>query len=99
MINQQAAAITSTSSTKKHKHIRQLRTNIRPLVLDRQTTKATESGTTATAKHAILLSTYHHLQVAQISNRKNLYNTTVEAPGTQPFALRPTVWLFLAQES
>ena len=34
-----------------------------------QTITATESGTTATTKHAILLSTYHHLRLAQLSNR------------------------------
>ena len=63
MINQQSAAIMSTSSTKHHKLICQLRTNTRPLGLDRQTVPATESGITATTKHAILLSTYHHLRV------------------------------------
>ena len=71
MINQQSAAIRSTSSTKQHKLICQLRTNTRPLALDRQTTTATESGTTATTKHAILLPTYHHLRVAQLINRRN----------------------------
>ena len=75
MINQQSAAIMSTSSTKQHKLICQLRTSTRPLALDRQTITATESGTTATTKHAILLSTYHHLRVAQLFNRRrrNLY--------------------------
>ena len=62
--------------------------NTRPLALDRQKITATESGTTATTKHAILLCTYHHLRVAQLSNRRrNLYNTTLEAPGTQPLAM------------
>ena len=97
MINQQSAAKRSTSSTKQHKLISQVRTNTRPLALDRQTTTATESGTTATTKHAILLSTYHHLRVAQLNNRRNLYNTTLEAPGTQPLAILLAVWLFLAQ--
>ena len=69
MINQQPAAIWSTSSTKKQKFVCQLRTNTRPLALDRQTITATESGTTATTKHAILLSTYHHLRVAQLNTR------------------------------
>ena len=86
MSNQQSAAITSTSSTKKHKLICQLRINTRPLALDRQTTIATKSGTTATTKHDILLSTYDHLRVAQLTNRKNLYNTTLETPRTQPLA-------------
>ena len=119
MINQQSAA-----------RARQLRSNTnlfvsyvptRPLALDRQTTTATESGTTATTKHAIhtqptchqrvfsgqkntkqcdtgtnachnwflpwILSTYYHLRVAQLNNRRNLYNTTLEAPGTQPLAM------------
>ena len=67
MINQQSTAIRSTSNTKQHKFISQLCTNTRPLALDRQTTTATESGTTATTKHAILLSTYHHLRVAQLT--------------------------------
>ena len=70
MINQQSAAIRSKSSTKQHKLICQLRTYTRPLALDRQTTTATESGTTATTKHAILLSTHHHLRVAQLNNRR-----------------------------
>ena len=87
MTNQQSAAIRSTSSTKQYKLICQLRTNTRPLALDRQTTTATESGTTATTKHAILLSTYHHLRVAQLNNRRNLHNATLEAPGTQPLAM------------
>ena len=69
------------------KLICQLRTNTRPLARDRQTTTATESGTTATTKHAILPSTYHHLRVAQLNNRRNLHNTTLEAPGTQPLAI------------
>ena len=74
MINQQSAAIRSTSSMKQHNLICQLRTNTRPLALDRQTITATESGTTATTKHSILLSTYHHLIMAQLNNRKrNLY--------------------------
>ena len=77
----------STSSTKQHKLICQLRTITRPLALDRQTTTATESWTRATTKHAILLSTYHHLRVSQLNDRRNLYNTTVEAPGTQPLAM------------
>ena len=88
MINQQSAAIRSTSSTKQHKLICQLRTNTRRIALDRQTISAFESGTAATTKHPILLSTYHHLRVAQLCNRmRNLYNTTVEAPGTQPLAM------------
>ena len=87
MINQQSAAIRSTLRTKQHKLICQLRTNTRPLALDRQGTAATESGTTATTEHAILLSTYHHPRVAQLTNRRNLYNTTLEAPGTQPLAM------------
>ena len=66
-----------TSSTKQRKNVCQLRINKRPLALDRQTTTATESGTTATTRHAILLSTYHHLRVAQLNNRRNLYNTTL----------------------
>ena len=52
MINQQSAA-RSTSSTEQHKLICQLRNNTRPLALDRQTTTATEAGTTATTKHGI----------------------------------------------
>ena len=87
MINQQSAAIRSTSITKEHKLICQLRTNTRPLALDRQTTTATESGTTATTQHAILLPTDHHLRVAQHNNRRNLYNTILEASGTQPLAM------------
>ena len=83
------------SSNKEHvkyeatqTYICQLRTKTRPLALDRQTTTPTESGTTATTKHAVLLSTYHHLRVAQLNNRRrNLYNTTLEAPGTQPLAM------------
>ena len=27
------------------------------------------------------------LRVAQLNNRRNLYNTTLEAPGTQPLAM------------
>ena len=81
MINQQSAAIRSTSSTKQHQLICQLRTNTRPLALDRQTITATESGTTATTKHAILLSTYHHLRVAQLTNRRrNLYKIHPSRP-------------------
>ena len=87
MINQQSAAIRSTSSTKQHKLICLLRTNTWPLALDRQTTTATKSGTTATTKQAILPSTYHHLRVAHLNNRRNLYSTTLEAPGTQPLAM------------
>ena len=87
MINPQSAAIRSTSSTKQHKFICQLRTNTRPLALDRQTTTATDSKTTARTKPAILPSTYHHLRVAQLNNRRNLYNATLEAPGTQPTAM------------
>ena len=88
MINQQSAAIRSTSSTKQHKLICQSRTNTRSLALDRQTTTATESKTTARTKPAILPSTDHHLRVAQLkNNRGNLYNTTLEAPGTQPLAM------------
>ena len=34
-----------------------------------------------------ILSTYYHLRVAQLNNRRNLYNTTLEAPGTQPLAM------------
>ena len=98
MINQQSAAMRSTSSTKQHKLICQLHTNTRPLALDRQTTTATESGTTATTKHAILLPTYHHLRVAQLNTRRNLYNTTLEALGTQPLAMLLAVWLFLAPQ-
>ena len=87
-INQQSATIRSTSSTKQNKLICQLRTNTRLLAPDRQTTTATHPGTTATTKHAVLLSTYHHLRVAQLNNRRrNLYNTTLEAPGTQPLAM------------
>ena len=98
MINQQSAAIGSTSSTKQHKLICWLRTNTRPLALDRQTTTATGSRTTATTKHDILLPTYHHLRVAQLNNRRNLYNTTLEARGTQPLAMLLAVWLFLAPQ-
>ena len=88
MINQQSAAIRNTSSTKQHKLICQLRTSTRPLVLDRRISTTTESETTATTKHAILLSTYHHLRVAQLnSRRRNNYNTTIEAPETQPLAM------------
>ena len=87
MINQQSAAIRSTSSTKQHKLTRRLRTNAQPLALDRQTTKAMGSGTTATTRHAILLPTLHHLRVAQLNNKRNLYNTTLEAPGTHPLAM------------
>ena len=87
MINQQSESIRSTSSTKQHKLICQLHPNTRPLALNRQTTTATESGTTATTKHAILLSTDHHLREAKLKNRKKLYNTTLEAPGTQPLAM------------
>ena len=58
MINQQSAAIRSTSSTKQHKLICQLRTYKRLLALDGQTTTTTESGTTATTKQAISPSTY-----------------------------------------
>ena len=97
MINQQSAAIRSTSSTKQTKLVCRLRTNTRPLALDRHTTTTTESGTTATTKHDILLPTYHHLRVAQLNNRRNLQNTTLEAPGTQPLAILIAVWLFLAQ--
>ena len=89
MINQQSAA-RSTSSTKQHKTYLSVtyQHTTRPLALDRQTTTATESGTTAITKHAIPLSTHHHLRVAQINNRRrNLYNTTLEAPGTQPLAI------------
>ena len=93
MINKQSAATRSTSRTKQHKVICQLRTNTRPLALDRQTTTATESGTTATTKHAILLSTYHHLRVVQLDNRRKLYNTNLEA-ATRNAAL----WLFLAPQ-
>ena len=74
VINQQPASITSTSSTKQHTTV----------ALDRQMTTATESGTTVKTKHAILLFTYHHLRVAQLHNRRNLNNLTLEAPGTQP---------------
>ena len=98
MINQQSAAIRSTSSTEQHKVICQLRTNTRPLALDRQTTTATESGTTATTKHAILLPSCHHLRVAQLNNRRKLYNTPLESPGTQPIAMLLAVWLFLAPQ-
>ena len=97
MINHHSAAIRSTSSTKQHKNIRQLRNNTRPLAIDRQTTTATESRTTATTKHATLLFTYHNLRVAQLNNRRNVYNTTLEDPGTQPLAMLLAVWLFLAQ--
>ena len=87
-INKPSAAIRSTSSTKQQKLICQLRTNTRPLALDRQTITATESGATVTTKHAILLSTYHHLRVAQLKQEEELvYNTTLEAPGTQPLAM------------
>ena len=95
----QSAAIRSTSSTKQHKHICQLRTNTRPIALDRKTITATESKTTATTKHAILLSTYHHLRIAQLNNRRTLNNTTPEATGTQPLAMLLAVWIFLAQNS
>ena len=81
------AAIRSTSSTKQHKLIFQLRANTRPLAFDRQTTTATESGTTATKKHAILPSIDPHLRVAQLNNRRNLHNTTLEPPGTHPLAM------------
>ena len=87
IINQQSAAIRSTSSTKQHKLICQLRTNTRSLALDRQTTTATESGTTVATKQAILPSTHHRLRVAQLYNKRKLYNTTLEAPGTQPLAM------------
>ena len=90
MINQQSAATRSTSSTKQHKLVCPLRTNTRTLAFDRQTITATESGTTATTKHAILLSTHHHLRVAQLNNRRRnlyVYNTTLEAPGTQLLAM------------
>ena len=87
MINQQSAAIRSTSNTKQHKFICQLCTNTRPLALDRQTTTAAESGTKAATKHAILLSPYHHFRVAQRNIRRNMHSTTLEAPGTQPLAL------------
>ena len=47
-----AAAARSTSSTKQH-NLFVSYVPTRPLALDRQTTTATESGTTATTKHAI----------------------------------------------
>ena len=53
MIIQQSAA-RSTSSTKQHKLITVSCVPTRPLALGRQTVTATESGTTATTKHAIL---------------------------------------------
>ena len=34
-----------------------------------------------------ILSTHYHLRVAQLNNRRNLYNTILEAPGTQPLAM------------
>ena len=51
MMNRRSATIRSTSSTKQHKIICQLRTNTRLLLLDRQAATATESGSTTT-KHA-----------------------------------------------
>ena len=57
MINQQSAA-RSTSSTKQHKLIAVSYVPTRPLALGRQTITATESGTTATTKHAILQIVY-----------------------------------------
>ena len=87
MINQQSTAIMSTSSTKQHKLICQSRANTRPLALDRQKATATESGTTATTKHAILLSNYYHFYVAQLNNMRKLYKSTLETPGTQPLAM------------
>ena len=53
MINQQSAA-RSTSSTKQRKLNFVSCLPTRPLALGRQTIPATESGTTATTKHAIL---------------------------------------------
>ena len=53
MINQQSAA-RNTSSTKQHKDIFVSCVPTRPLSRGRQTITATESGTTATTKHAIL---------------------------------------------
>ena len=87
MSNQQSAAIMSTSSTKQDKLTFQIRTNTQPLALDGQRTTATESRTIATTKHAIVLSYYHHLRVAQLNNNRNLYNTTLEALRTQPLAM------------
>ena len=72
-INEQSASLGSTPCTKQQKLTSQFRTNTRPLALDRQTTTATGSGTTATTKHAILLSTLHHLRVAQLNIKRNLY--------------------------
>ena len=83
----QSAISSNKSSTKQHKLICQVSTNTRPLVLDGQTTAATESGTIATTKHTILRPTYHHLQVAQLNNRRNLYNTTLDASGTLPLTM------------
>ena len=53
MINQQIAA-RSTPSTKQNKPVFVSSVPTRPLALGRQTITATESETTATAKHAIL---------------------------------------------
>ena len=99
MINLQSAAIRSTSNTNQLTLICQLRTNARPLALDRQTSTATGSGTTATTKHATMLSTYHHLRVAQLNSRRNFYNTTLDDPGTQPLAMLLAVRLSLPQYS
>ena len=54
MINQQSAA-KSTSSTKQHNSFVSY-VPTRPLTLDRQTTTAMESGTTATTKHTAYVS-------------------------------------------
>ena len=92
MINQQSTAIRSTSSTKQHKLICQLRTNTWPLALDRQMITATESKTTATSKHAMLLSTYHHLRVAQ----EELVKYNPRDPGDAATRIA-AVWLFLVR--
>ena len=52
-------------------------------------TKQCDTGTNA-CHHRFLpwtLYTYSHLRVAQLNNRRNLYNTTLEAPETQPLAM------------
>ena len=108
----------STSSTKQHELICQLRTNTTACtwpandlsngVRDhsnsrarhphtclqrdfsgKKNTKQCDTGTNA-CHHWFLpwiLSTHYHLRVALLNNRRNLYNTTLEAPGTQPLAM------------
>ena len=58
---------------------------------ENKSTKQCDTGTNA-CHHWFLrgycsMSTYYHLHVAQLNNRRNLYNTTLEAPGTQPLAM------------